>query len=36
MQHETGRYPVACFPPANIDAALLRPPGKRTSHLELG
>jgi uncharacterized protein (DUF427 family) len=36
LLHETGRYPVAYFPPADVDAELLRPSGRRTSHPELG
>jgi uncharacterized protein (DUF427 family) len=36
LLHETGRYPVAYFPPADLDAALLRPSGKRTQHQHLG
>ncbi len=36
LLHETGRYPVACFPPADLDAALLRPSSKRTQHPHLG
>jgi len=36
LLHETGRYPVAYFPPADLDAALLRPSGKRTQHQYLG
>ena len=36
LLHETGRYPVAYFPPADLDAALLRPSSKRTQHSQLG
>jgi uncharacterized protein (DUF427 family) len=36
LLHETGRYPVAYFPPADLDAALLQPSGKRTQHPHLG
>ena len=36
LLHETGRYPVAYFPPADLDAALLRPSSKRTQHPQLG
>ncbi len=36
LLHETGFYPVAYFPPSDVGAGLLRPSGKRTSHLELG
>jgi len=36
LLHETGRYPVAYFPPADLDAALLRPSSKRTQHPILG
>jgi len=36
LLHETGRYPVAYFPPADVDAELLRPSPRRTSHPELG
>src|SRR5215471_17228069 len=35
LLHETGRYPVAYFPPADVDAALLRPSSKRTQHPHL-
>jgi uncharacterized protein (DUF427 family) len=36
LLHETGRYPVAYFPPADVDARLLRPSTRRTTHRELG
>jgi uncharacterized protein (DUF427 family) len=36
LLHETGRYPVAYFPPADLAAALLRPSSKRTRHPNLG
>ncbi len=36
LLHETGRYPVAYFPPADLNAALLRPSSKRTEHPHLG
>jgi uncharacterized protein (DUF427 family) len=36
LLHETGRYPVAYFPPADVDSSLLRPSGKRTQHPQLG
>jgi uncharacterized protein (DUF427 family) len=36
LPHETGRYPVAYFPPGDLDAALLRPSSKRTRHPRLG
>jgi len=36
LLHETGRYPVAYFPPADLDAALLRPSSKRAQHSQLG
>jgi len=36
LLHETGRYPVAYFPPADLDAALLQPSSKRTQHPLLG
>jgi uncharacterized protein (DUF427 family) len=36
LLHETGRYPVAYFPPADLDAAVLRPSGTRTQHPHLG
>src|SRR5262245_17287111 len=36
LLHETGRYPVPYFPPADLDAALLRPSSTRTRHGHLG
>src|SRR5438046_796880 len=36
LLHETGRYPVAYFPPADIDGALLRASAKQTAHPLLG
>jgi uncharacterized protein (DUF427 family) len=36
LLHETGRYPVAYFPPADVNARLLRTSARRTSHPELG
>src|SRR5438552_2753515 len=36
LLHETGRYPVAYFPPAEVDRALLRASAKNTAHPLLG
>jgi uncharacterized protein (DUF427 family) len=36
LLHETGRYPVAYFPPSDVDSSLLRPSSKRTEHSQLG
>jgi uncharacterized protein (DUF427 family) len=36
LLHETGRYPVAYFPFADLDVSLLRPSSKRTRHPHFG
>jgi len=36
LLHETGRYPVAYFPPADLDPALVRTSAKRTQDPYLG
>ena len=36
LLHETGRYPVAYFPPADVDADMLRESATRTHHPHLG
>jgi uncharacterized protein (DUF427 family) len=36
LLHETGRYPVAYFPQADVAQGLLKPSGKRTRHPQLG
>ena len=36
LLHETGRYPVAYFPPADVNAAALRRSQKHTHHEQLG
>ena len=36
LLHETARYPVAYFPPADLDAGLVRPSSHRTQHPQLG